>query len=64
MPLLSIASLAVVHTLRLGVFIASTADFQRQSVVANGASNLLVNALGDKAVGNGGAGVGIAGSVL
>ena len=38
----------VVRTLRLGVFIASTADFQRQSVVANGASNLLVNALGDK----------------
>ena len=40
--------LRVVRTLRLGVFIASTADFQRQSVVANGASNLLVNALGDK----------------
>ncbi|WP_248749549.1 RidA family protein [Pseudomonas sp. MWU15-20650] len=38
----------VVRTLRLGVFIASSADFQRQSVVANGASNLLVNALGDK----------------
>lgn len=40
--------LRVVRTLRLGVFIACTADFQRQSVVANGASNLLVNALGDK----------------
>ena len=40
--------LRVVRTLRLGVFIASTADFQRESVVANGASNLLVNALGDK----------------
>ena len=38
----------VVRVLRLGVFIASSADFQRQSVVANGASNLLVNALGDK----------------
>lgn len=38
----------VARTLRLGVFIASSADFQRQSVVANGASNLLVNALGDK----------------
>ena len=38
----------VVRILRLGVFIASSADFQRQSVVANGASNLLVNALGDK----------------
>ena len=37
----------VVRVLRLGVFIASSADFQRQSVVANGASNLLVNALGD-----------------
>ncbi|WP_312832943.1 RidA family protein [Pseudomonas lactis] len=38
----------VVRVLRLDVFIASSADFQRQSVVANGASNLLVNALGDK----------------
>lgn len=38
----------VVRILRLGVFIASSADFQRQSLVANGASNLLVNALGDK----------------
>jgi enamine deaminase RidA (YjgF/YER057c/UK114 family) len=37
-----------VRILRLGVFIASSADFQCQSVVANGASNLLVNALGDK----------------
>jgi enamine deaminase RidA (YjgF/YER057c/UK114 family) len=38
----------LVRIIRLGVFIASTADFQRQGVVANGASNLLVNALGDK----------------
>ncbi len=33
---------------RLGVFVASSPDFQRQGAVANGASNLLVNALGDK----------------
>jgi enamine deaminase RidA (YjgF/YER057c/UK114 family) len=38
----------LVRTVRLGVFIASSADFQRQSAVANGASNLLVNALGEK----------------
>ncbi|WP_339455701.1 RidA family protein [Pseudomonas sp. EA_65y_Pfl1_P120] len=38
----------LMHTLRLGVFIASHADFKQQSVVANGASNLLVNALGEK----------------
>jgi enamine deaminase RidA (YjgF/YER057c/UK114 family) len=38
----------LVRTLRLGVFIACSGDFQRQSVVANGASNLLVNVLGDK----------------
>lgn len=38
----------LVRTLRLGVFIASSADFKQQSVVANGASNLLVNALGEK----------------
>ena len=38
----------LVRTVRLGVFIASSGDFQRQSVVANGASNLLVNALDDK----------------
>ncbi|MFQ6346969.1 RidA family protein [Pseudomonas sp. R11F] len=36
------------RTLRVGVFIASSGDFQQQSAVANGASNLLVNALGDK----------------
>ncbi|MGF6096843.1 RidA family protein [Pseudomonas sp. 18175] len=36
------------RTLRLGVFIASSADFKQQSAVANGASNLLVNVLGDK----------------
>lgn len=38
----------LVRTLRLGVFIASSADFKQQSAVANGASNLLVSALGDK----------------
>ena len=38
----------LVRTVRLGVFIASSGDFQRQSVVANSASNLLVNALDDK----------------
>ena len=38
----------LVRTLRLGVFIASSADFRQQSAVANGASNLLVSALGDK----------------
>ena len=38
----------LVRTLRLGVFIASSAEFKQQSVVANGASNLLVNALGEK----------------
>ncbi|HCT07462.1 MAG TPA: hypothetical protein DIW86_19060 [Pseudomonas sp.] len=38
----------LVRTVRLGVFIASSGAFQRQSVVANGASNLVVNALGDK----------------
>ena len=38
----------LVRVLRLGVFIASSAEFKQQSVVANGASNLLVNALGEK----------------
>ena len=38
----------LVRILRLGVFIASSADFKQQSLVANGASNLVVNALGDK----------------
>jgi len=38
----------LVRTVRLGVFIASSAEFTHQSAVANGASNLLVNALGDK----------------
>lgn len=33
---------------RLGVFIAASGDFQDHSTVANGASNLLVNALGEK----------------
>ncbi len=38
----------LVRTLRLGVFIASSGDFKQQSLVANGASNLLVNALGER----------------
>jgi enamine deaminase RidA (YjgF/YER057c/UK114 family) len=38
----------LVRIIRLGVFIASAPDFQRQGAVANGASNLLVNALGEK----------------
>lgn len=38
----------LVRIIRLGVFIAATGDFQRQGAVANGASNLLVNALGEK----------------
>lgn len=38
----------LVRILRLGVFIASSGEFQRQGAVANGASNLLVNALGEK----------------
>ena len=39
----------LVRTLRLGVFIAaSSGDGTQQSVVANGASHLLVNALGEK----------------
>ena len=38
----------LVRIIRLGVFIASAADFARQGAVANGSSNLLVNALGEK----------------
>ena len=38
----------LVRIIRLGVFVASAPNFQRQGAVANGASNLLVNALGDK----------------
>lgn len=38
----------LVRIIRMGVFIASAPDFQRQGAVANGASNLLVNALGEK----------------
>ncbi|WLI30841.1 RidA family protein [Pseudomonas rhodesiae] len=38
----------LVRILRLGVFIASSSDFQRQGAVANGASDLLVNVLGEK----------------
>ncbi|WP_236188197.1 RidA family protein [Pseudomonas paraglycinae] len=38
----------LVRILRLGVFVAATPEFKAQGFVANGASNLLVNALGDK----------------
>ncbi|SDR95873.1 Enamine deaminase RidA, house cleaning of reactive enamine intermediates, YjgF/YER057c/UK114 family [Pseudomonas asplenii] len=38
----------VVRIIRLGVFVAASPDFQRQGLVANGASNLLVNVLGEK----------------
>jgi enamine deaminase RidA (YjgF/YER057c/UK114 family) len=38
----------LVRIIRLGAFIAATPEFQRQGAVANGASNLLVSALGDK----------------
>jgi enamine deaminase RidA (YjgF/YER057c/UK114 family) len=38
----------LVRIIRLGVFISSAPDFQRQGAVADGASNLLVNALGEK----------------
>ncbi|MFC3939593.1 RidA family protein [Pseudomonas gingeri NCPPB 3146 = LMG 5327] len=38
----------LVRIVRLGVFVAAAPDFQRQGAVANGASNLLVNALGEK----------------
>ncbi|WP_223415781.1 MULTISPECIES: RidA family protein [unclassified Pseudomonas] len=38
----------LVRIIRLGVFIASAPDFARQGAVANGASNLLVNVLGEK----------------
>ena len=38
----------LVRIIRLGVFIASAPDFQKHGAVANGASNLLVNALGEK----------------
>lgn len=38
----------LVRIIRLGVFIASAGDFKNQGVVANGASNLLVDALGEK----------------
>lgn len=37
----------LVKIIRLGVFVASTPDFKRQGVVANGASNLLVEVLGE-----------------
>ncbi|KPA98354.1 MULTISPECIES: RidA family protein [Pseudomonas] len=38
----------LVRIVRLGVFVAASPDFKRQGVVANGASNLLVNVLGEK----------------
>jgi enamine deaminase RidA (YjgF/YER057c/UK114 family) len=38
----------LVRVVRLSVYVSATAEFTRQSVVANGASNLLVNALGEK----------------
>ena len=38
----------LVRIIRLVVFIASAPDFPRHGAVANGASNLLVNALGEK----------------
>ena len=37
----------VARVVRLGVFVASTSDFNRHSVVANGASDLIVQVLGD-----------------
>lgn len=37
----------VVQVLRVGVFIATTADFDGHSAVANGASDLIVAALGE-----------------
>ena len=37
----------VARIVRLGVFVASTPDFNRQSAIANGASDLMVQAFGD-----------------
>ncbi|MGO4330596.1 RidA family protein [Cupriavidus sp. 2TAF22] len=37
----------VARVLRLGVFVASTPDFHRQSAVANGASDLMVQVFGE-----------------
>ncbi|MGA9911450.1 MAG: RidA family protein [Paraburkholderia sp.] len=37
----------VARVVRLGVFVASTSDFNRHSVVANGASDLIVQVLGE-----------------
>ncbi|MFM0212211.1 RidA family protein [Paraburkholderia sediminicola] len=37
----------VARVVRLGVFVASTPDFNRQGVVANGASDLIVQVLGE-----------------
>ncbi|WP_025139958.1 RidA family protein [Achromobacter sp. DH1f] len=37
----------VARVVRLGVFVASTPDFSRQSAVANGASDLMVEVFGD-----------------
>jgi enamine deaminase RidA (YjgF/YER057c/UK114 family) len=38
----------VKRVLKLTVFVASTADFREQHLVANGASNIIVGVLGDK----------------
>lgn len=38
----------LVRVVRLSVYVAATAEFTRQSIVANGSSNLLVNVLGEK----------------
>lgn len=37
----------VARVVRLGVFVASTPDFNRQSAIANGASDLMVEVFGD-----------------
>ncbi len=37
----------VARVVRLGVFVASTPDFNRQSAIANGASDLMVDVFGD-----------------
>ena len=37
----------LVRTVRLGVFVACPSDFKRQGVIANGASDLLINVLGE-----------------
>jgi len=37
----------VARIVRLGVFVASTPEFNRQSAIANGASDLMVEVFGD-----------------